>query len=185
MELFIFDSIDSIFDFDEEYKKLPKSRKKKVDSLLDIKEKHDSIFEYHFIAKKLKLKEGQDFEYTQNGRPFVNGKMDFSISNSSVLCIAFFQNGLGGVDAEFVHEYKPDFAKMICNDDEIKMLEYSKNKNKDFTILFTKKEATLKLLDKNINNDLKNIIGNYKYTTREKTVDGKTLIVSTCEMPKN
>ena len=181
MELYIFDKIDPKFDFNKEYENLPKLRKLKVDALVDNKEKQDSIYEYYFIAKKLKLNKGQDFNYSPNGKPYVDGKMGFSISNSSVLCVAFFDK-CGGVDAEFVRKFEPKFAKMICNEKEIQSLENSENKDKDFTILFTKKEATLKLLDKNINNDLKNIIGDYKYTTFEKLVNGKTLIVSTCEI---
>ena len=169
------------FDYESKYLLLPPSRKAKVDALKSEKDKVFSTYEYFFVKEKLGLVDGQDFEYSKNGRPFVTGKADFSITNSNVLCVAFFEDGVGGVDGEFVKKYEPSFAKMICNEKEILQIEKSKDKDKMFTKLFTKKEATLKCLGLNINNDLKNIIGDFEYHTFEKNVSGNRFIVSTCE----
>ncbi len=169
------------FDFEKGYSKLPKSRREKVDKLANQKDKIVSAYEYFLIAKVLKLDDGQDFSYSPNGRPYVPNKMDFSISNSCALCVVFSKNGIVGVDGEFVKKYDPSFAKMICNKNEIEKIERAKDKDREFTILFTKKESTLKSLDLNINNDLKDIIGDFKYKTFEKIVSGNRFFVSICE----
>ena len=180
MKLYVFKKLPKI-DFENEYLRLPPSRKAKVDALKNSFDKKVSTFEYVFLKKKLNLADGEDFSYTKNGRPYVTGKTDFSITNSNVLCVAFFDDGIGGVDGEFVKKYQPSFAKMICNEKELKQIERAKDKDKMFTKLFTRKEATLKCLDLNINNDLKNIIGDFEYHTFEKIVSGNRFIVSVCE----
>ena len=119
----------------------------------------------------------------------MSGKRDFSITNSNVLCVAIFDDGIiGGVDAEFVREYEPSFAKMICNDKEIKQIEDANDKNVEFTKFFTMKEAALKCLDLNINVELKSIIKkDMKFETEIKKIasEKRFLVISKCEKKKN
>lgn len=185
MKYYVIETIDD-FDVQKHYNLLPPSRKKKVDSLFYKKDKNFSVYEYFVIKKELNLSDGQDFEYSPNGRPFVRGKDDFSISNSTVLCIVFFGEKIGGVDAEYVRKYDKSFARMICNEKELNQIEKAVDKDFEFTKLFTMKEATLKCIDRRLDVDLKNIISNdLSYVTKKHvTKDGKTLVISICEKEK-
>lgn len=159
----------------EEYKKLysflPKSRKEQIDKINDINTKKIKIIEYYLIKKYLKLKINKDFNYSKNGKPFIINEKHFSISHTKNALVLAISNNNVGIDMEEIKEHKINLIKKVCNEIEIAEIEKSKNKIEKFLEIWTKKESTVKLLDKSIFYDTKNILNtkeNIKYKTFKK-----------------
>lgn len=139
------------------YSLLPASRKQKIQEKTIKNDKKIAIFEYFLVKKLLKLKKCPDFEYSQNGKPFIKNK-HFSISHSNnFLVVATAKNEIG-VDVQKVVEYKENLAKHICNQKEYNKIKNSKNKSLEFTKLWTKKESYIKCKGQTIFCDLKNVL---------------------------
>ena len=155
--IYIFDEFDKITE--EEYKSLysllPPSRKALASKRKGIKKKI-TIFEYFYLKRLLNFDGYPDFEYGENGKPFLRGQ-HFSISHSgNLLCIAIAESEVG-VDTEKIIEYNEHFAKIILNENELKEIEKEEDKNLAITKFWTKKEAAIKCLGKSLK-DMKNVL---------------------------
>lgn len=103
----------------------------------------------------------QEFAYTEHGKPYLLGFFDihFNISHSAEYVACGVYDKPVGVDIQKIGEYNPDVAKRVCSEAELKQIEESFDKASEFTKLWTKKEAVIKMRGTGIaGGDIKNCL---------------------------
>ena len=157
---------------------LPKSRTEKLNTKANDQDKKICICEYFIVKKLLKLKENLDFSYNENGKPYITGCKQFSISHcDDVLCVCTSKKAIG-VDIQKI-EYNEGVARLICLENEYKEMDNAKNKAEALTKLFTKKESAIKCLGLNLTY-IKDILLNNKFKFKSKRY--KNYIITTCKV---
>lgn len=96
-------------------------------------------------------------DYNDYGKPFLKEypNIHFSISHTKNICICVISDTVVGVDIQRL-KYYPNVLKHFTNN-ELDILEKSKNKELDFTKIWTKKESYLKMLGYGISYGLKKV----------------------------
>ena len=108
--------------------------------------------------------EKQKFARTESGKPYLTDFSDvhFNISHSGEYVVCGVSDKPVGVDVQKIGEYKPEVAKRVCNEMELKEIEESPDMSAHFTKLWTQKEAVLKMQGRGIvGTDIKNCLNNY------------------------
>ena len=84
--------------------------------------------------------------YEQSGRPFIedHSEIHVSISHSNDLVVCAVSNCEIGIDVEKIRQYNPKLANKYFSNKEIEIICSSYNKDKEFTKIWTQKEAALK-----------------------------------------
>ena len=109
---------------------------------------------------------------TENGKPYFSDipYIDFSISHSENLvacsvCISKKQKPVIGIDCEAIYKKDPmPLSERFFTKNEIETIASSDDKAKEFTKLWTKKEAYLKLLGKGLSVSLSSFdVGSLPY----------------------
>ncbi len=96
-----------------------------------------------------------DFVKGEHGKPM--GDFNLSHCKQAVACVVS-DEGEVGIDAECLGRYKPALAEYCMNDEELKQIAEASDPDAEFTLLWTKKEALLKLTGEGITDDLKNCL---------------------------
>lgn len=97
------------------------------------------------------------FEYGAHGKPYSEeGKKFFNIAHCKNAIGVIIGDKEVGIDVESMGRYKPGLADFAMSDAELKEIE--KGGDRAFTLLWTKKEALLKLTGEGIVDDLKNVL---------------------------
>jgi 4'-phosphopantetheinyl transferase len=152
----IIDNLDlSPEEIEELINSLPKWRRDEALKFKRIQGQKENAMAYDLLRKML----GSEpyFKYGSHGKPY---------SSNSEKCfnIAHCKNAIGviigdkevGIDVECMGRYKPALAEYAMSEVEIKEIE--EGGDKAFTMLWTKKEALLKLTGEGIVDDLKNVL---------------------------
>ncbi|MGN0033477.1 MAG: 4'-phosphopantetheinyl transferase family protein [Candidatus Limimorpha sp.] len=126
------------------------------------------------------------FTYNEHGKPFLTKQPDlfFSISHCKSAVAVALSNTEIGVDIEETSRFRDSLVRYVCNDDEIREIEDSKDKSLAFIKLWTRKEAVFKFLGIGITHDIKDILSNKDVQTHTVELDGKILTVAS-KMLKN
>ena len=85
----------------------------------------------------------------------------FNISHCKVAVACVVADVEVGVDVERIGRYNDALARHVLNDEEYGHVVASDNPDLDFTILWTQKEAIVKLTGRGIDDDLKNLLIKY------------------------
>jgi 4'-phosphopantetheinyl transferase len=152
----IIDNLDlSPEEIEELINSLPKWRRDEALKFKRIQGQKENAMAYDLLRKMLGYE--PYFEYGSHGKPY---------SSNSEKCfnIAHCKNAIGviigdkevGIDVECMGRYKPALAEYAMSEVEIKKIE--EGGDKAFTMLWTKKEALLKLTGEGIVDDLKNVL---------------------------
>jgi 4'-phosphopantetheinyl transferase len=152
----IIDNLDlSPEEIEELINSLPKWRRDEALKFKRIQGQKENAMAYDLLRKML----GSEpyFKYGSHGKPY---------SSNSEKCfnIAHCKNAIGviigdkevGIDVECMGRYKPALAEYAMSEAELKEIE--EGGDKAFTMLWTKKEALLKLTGEGIVDDLKNVL---------------------------
>ena len=138
---------------DESYLKdlnsLPAWRREKALQYKKLDDRKRSVLAFVLLQRALREEYGMtevpDFVYNEFGKPSLpNLPLHFSLSHckDAVACAVSDYNI--GIDVESIVAYNPDVARRGCTAAELEMLEQSENKDVDFIILWTIKEAISK-----------------------------------------
>ena len=152
----IIDNLDlSPEEIEELINSLPEWRKEGAKKFKRVQGQKENAMAYDLLRKML----GSEpyFKYGSHGKPY---------SSNSEKCfnIAHCKNAIGviigdkevGIDVECMGRYKPALAEYAMSEAELKEIE--EGGDKAFTMLWTKKEALLKLTGEGIVDDLKNVL---------------------------
>ncbi len=164
-KIYIFCDIDKMTneDIDICIKKLPEDRINKCNSYRNINDKKLCIVSYLLLQYGLKKQYGisciPKFTYNSYGKPYLEDYKDiyFNISHTEGLAVCTIGKTETGIDCEEIYSYDDDLATTVCNFDELLRLRQSKNRDLDFTKIWTEKESYLKYLGAGLQIDPKEI----------------------------
>lgn len=143
------------------YNQLPQSRKERIDKIENAVYREFLIVEFFIVINKLGKSPNEDFLYNDLGKPyFENSPLNFSISHSQNLLIVVFSKYPIGVDLQHFLPFDYNTALDVCNSAELNIILNSKNKDREFTRIWTQKESVVKLHGTTLYLDVKNILNN-------------------------
>lgn len=128
---------------------LPSDLQNKISKYTSLLKKQQRIeglelLEKVFIENNLSLK---DIKYNINGKPFVNNKVNYSLTYSkNNVALGFIKNGLIGIDLEEIKTINLLDFKDYFTETEFLIIKNSNNINTAFCKLWTRKEAVSKAL---------------------------------------
>ncbi len=134
-----------------------------------IKQNADNMLVGGILAKAVIKKtfgidfEKQEFAYSEHGKPYLPHYpcVHFNLSHSEEYVVCGVCDKPIGVDIQKISKYNPDVAKRVCNEEEFKQIEEGSDKSSEFTMLWTQKEAVLKMHGTGISGgNLKNCLEN-------------------------
>ncbi len=112
------------------------------------------------IAQKFGIPfSAQRISYEAYGKPYLCDypHVHFSISHSGQLVACAVHTRPVGMDVQRIEAYKPEIARLACNEEELQEIRRSPDPAGAFAKHWTRKEAYLKLTGRGIADGLKNI----------------------------
>ena len=115
------------------------------------------------LRKEYGLDEAPVFEYGEHGKPTILGHPDihFNLSHCREAAICVVGDKPVGVDIESIHRYSESLARYVMNDAEMETILHADNPAFEFTKLWTRKEAVVKLSGHGISNDMKPVLTSF------------------------
>ena len=128
---------------------------------------------------------GQDIIYGKNGKPYIkNNTKYFNFSYSGELGVIGISDRELGIDIEKVKKYDERVVKKVYSREEEEFIRNSKDRDYEFTKLWTYKEAFVKYKGVGIDNsfDKLNFInnGSYMYDKLIKTISYSDYVITVC-----
>ncbi len=101
----------------------------------------------------------KEFDFIKNGKPILNsGKFGLSVSyTDDCIYVAITKNSIIGIDAEWVGDIELKVAEEFMSKNELIKMDGVKNKIEYLYILWTLKEAYLKLTGEGVSDRIKSI----------------------------
>lgn len=106
---------------------------------------------------------GLEFETNEHGKPFLrfHSGIFFNLSHCKRAVACAVSDEPVGIDVECTGRYKHDLAAYCMSPEEVTWIESEDDVDQRFTMLWTKKEALVKLLGTGITDDVKTILSVY------------------------
>ena len=175
------------FDLDVALQSIPEQRRLYALRYQQERDRRLSVKAYLLLCQGLREKYGicemPLFNYTQNGKPLLQGypNIHFNISHCNHAVICVIDNHPIGVDIESIKEYDAELLPHTMNLEEQEQIRHAANPAIEFTRLWTMKEAVLKLTGKGITNTLTQILCNNSCTITTRLSPSKQYIYSICK----
>lgn len=102
-----------------------------------------------------------EWAYNEHGKPYIKGGQHFSISHCKEgIAVAVDEQPIG-IDIEGIRHADDELIKRVLNEEERRMVERERDRDRAFTRLWTQKEAMVKAQGVGITSfeQLKNILG--------------------------
>ena len=133
---------------------LPEWRREEALKFKHIQGRKENAMAYDLLRKML----GHElrFEYGSHGKPYAENGKYFNLAHCKNAIGVVIGDGEVGIDVECTGRYKPGLAEYAMSDDELKEIE--QGGDLAFTVLWTKKEALLKLTGEGITDDIKTVL---------------------------
>lgn len=101
-----------------------------------------------------------EFVLGEHGKPYVkppfrDEKIFFNLSHCKAAIACVVGDGEVGIDVERIGRYNERIARYCMSDEEVEQIVNAENSDAEFTMLWTKKEALLKLTGEGITDDMK------------------------------
>ena len=123
---------------------------------------------YHLLSEMLGFQ--PEFVKGEKGKPFLNDNLlrqgsgeqrseffNLSHCKRAVACVVS-DEGEVGIDVECLGRYKVELAEYCMSDEELRRIAEAEDKDAEFTLLWTRKEALLKFTGEGITDDLKSCL---------------------------
>lgn len=151
---------------DEECKQafdsFPERLKEKVRKKCGNEMKKLCIAEYCALQNLLRIENLEDLKFSETGKPYIENRGFFSLSNDKGrFCIAVSDVPVG-VDMQRIIPFKQSLADRICNKNELALLDGATDKDLEITKLWTQKEALIKCRGEAIGQNLKTLLCDVK-----------------------
>lgn len=185
--IYFFDNYASL-DLSKAEELLPADRYERFCRLRQTRDKENCLAAYLLTKKVLKEQGIDSFTIVkdENGKPHLeNSNLHFNISHCKFGVVVAVSSCPVGVDIQDLTEYSEGIAKRVFTDNEVDLVEKSKNKDRAFTEIWTLKEAAAKCDGRGIS-----VLRDFsfeestdkftKYNRNFRTWERKNLFVSVC-----
>ncbi len=131
------------------------------------------------------ISEPPTFVFGEHGKPFLAEHPDvhFNLSHCRVAVACALASSPVGVDIESIRTARPDLVRRTMNDEEARHILSADDPDREFTILWTRKEAVLKLSGRGIVDDMKSVLTSVPSSVRVTTTVRDAYIFSEAEFP--
>ena len=170
-QLFIKDDLDAITpeELEEAIAALPEWRREKTLRFKHEQGRKECAFSYLLLCQALRevygITEQPQFSIGEHGKPSLvleTSGIHFNLSHckSAIACVV--APFAVGVDIERIGRYDEALARHVLNDQEFAAVQQASDPQLAFTRYWTRKEAVVKLTGRGIDDDLKNLLLQYK-----------------------
>lgn len=158
------------------YSQLPQWRKDKADAFRHEQGRRECILSFALLQLALSETFGITdellFGYAEHDKPYLENHPEvfFNISHCREAVACVVDERPVGIDVECFGRYKESLAKHVLSEVELQRVMESSNPDREFTILWTKKEALLKMTGDGVGHEMKNILTEFsdvKIVSRE------------------
>lgn len=114
------------------------------------------------LQKEYGITEKPEFEYGEQGKPFIVGhpEIHFNLSHCREAAICIIADHPVGIDIESIRPYKQTLVDYTMNEEEVARIQQAERPDIEFIKLWTQKEAVLKLSGEGISKDMKQVLVN-------------------------
>lgn len=154
---------------------LPDWRREKAMKFRFHSGKCECTYAFRLLQKALPHISDITFSEDEHGKPSIIGHPEicFNLSHCKYAVACAIDSHPIGVDIECRGRYKSSLAEYTCCEAELAMINSALDPDLTFTILWTKKEALLKLIGTGITDNLKDILLNTPNVTFSTEVHDK------------
>lgn len=162
MKLYLFDDIDS-FDYRLHFNKLPDWRREKALRYRQELDRKLCVASYLLLCEALKDGYGVcgpvKLAFNEHGKPYLADfpQIFFNLSHCCCGVACAVSDYEVGADVQDVRPYSADVARRVFCKAELKLLNSSFDKEREFARLWSRKEAYLKMLGTGISDDMKSV----------------------------
>lgn len=147
-------------EFSEIIESMPQSVKERAGRYKKEEDRKKSFLCYNLLKTALENDYGiNDFEllFSEKGKPYLKDRNDifFSISHSKKCCVCVVSDRVIGVDAEEIKPFSQRLAEKVCSENELREIEKSPDKAREFTKIWTRKESFIKMTGEGFSHGLK------------------------------
>lgn len=139
------------------FNNFPNVLKERIDKKGNIEKRKVSIIGYAMLQRLIKRRTLPLITFNENGKPYIEGRRYFNISNSGDMIVIAYSWQEVGVDIQKIFDYDERLANRICSESELEELKRAENKNEFLTRLWTIKESIVKCEGQSLAQDLKKI----------------------------
>jgi len=132
------------------------------------------------LRQEYGIQEPPVFEYGEHGKPAIQGHPDihFNLSHCRQAAICVVSTQPVGVDIESIHRYSESLARYVMSDAEMHQILHSDNPAVEFTRLWTRKEAVVKLSGRGITDNLKHVLEGCPFEIQTTVCEAKHYVYS-------
>ena len=189
MAIYLYDDVSGLSDelFRRSLRVLSPERAEKACRFREAGDRKLSVTAYlllaHGLRKEYGIMEKLDFEYGENGKPYLKNHPEifFNLSHCPCGVVCALSSRETGVDIEAVTEYDPDLAAFVCNGSEHEQIRRAESPALEFAKLWTAKESVLKCTGQGISNDLKKILPDTRFRINTVVAPNGAYVISLCE----
>ena len=153
--------IDVNLDVDVNLDSLPEWRREQALKYRFPRGRWECAMSYRLLADMLGYEPA--FEYGEHGKPRIVATEKEQDASHTFFNMSHCANAIGvaisdhevGIDVESLGRYKPALAEYCMNEEELREIDEADDKDAMFTLLWTRKEALLKMTGEGITDDMK------------------------------
>ena len=162
---------------------LPAWRREKSLAIKNDNVRRESVLSFALLMEALEneygISDGLDVVYAERGKPLLINYpgLHFNLSHcrDAVACAVGQRNM--GVDIERCGRYKERLARHVLNERELQKVMNSDDADMEFTVLWTQKEAYLKMTGTGLGGNMKDVLSG-QVQCKIATVDSKNYVCS-------
>ncbi len=141
----------------------PRQRRERLLGYRNHEARRQGALAYLLLCKALRERyslEAPDFAFNEHGKPYLPNHPDihFNLSHCRNAVACALSSEPVGIDIESIRTAKEALVRHTMNDEEARTILSAPQPNLQFTILWTRKEALLKLRGTGIATDLRSIL---------------------------
>lgn len=159
---------DKIKDFTEKdietaIERLPEWRKEQTLRFKHATQRRECVLSYLLLCQALQergIEIKPTFIYSDNGKPKFKEipTLHFNMSHCKVAVACAISDDEVGIDVECTGRYSERLARYTMNEEEMARIQQSEDPDREFTLLWTMKEATAKLSGEGISTNMRDIL---------------------------
>lgn len=143
----------------------PRQRRERLLGYSNLEARRQGALAYLLLCKALRelyRLEAPDFAFTEHGKPYLPDHPDihFNLSHCRTAVACALSPEPIGVDIESIRTAKEALVRHTMSEEEARTILSAHQPNLQFTILWTRKEALLKLRGTGIATDLRSVLAN-------------------------
>ena len=162
---------------------LSRQRLEKISALRSPHDRTDGCAVYLLLRlglfREYGISDAPEFIFGEHGKPYLKGSsicFNMSHAKNAVCCIV--SSCENAVDITDIREVKNNVMRRVCDDDELRLIEASEDKNRTFLKMWTRKECLSKLSGKGMSESFRRLTDKIPESRQLRTIERDDYILS-------